>query len=197
MKKSFGNHRLILERYLPWDSGHLGIRTLFNDQTNSWINEEKQFHILAEDAPTNQEKTLLALTPEVCRFTAAIEDFYEKGYDDDGNLTGKTLAMFLREAIDQIQADRSWLESLNRHFFRSTKFPFVDLQKVSFADAKRLLNIVKEANINGDGTVDDLEDLYTKLITEKAKIDQQNLDEYQNDDLTPPFKFNPPLYPHP
>lgn len=190
-------HRLVYERFLPTFSGYLGVRQIHesgphNKSEYDWIKKGKQFHVLGEDLPEDQEKTLLALTPEVCRFTAAIEDFYEKGYDEDGNLTGKNFEEFLREAVNQVLADRTWLTNCQCHFFRRLNFPFVDPKKVNFEDIQRLYEIVKKAN-QGAGLVDDLEDLYSQIIAEKAKIDAEHLQEYQDNDLTPPFEFNPPL----
>lgn len=172
-------------------SGHAGIRyveelsVLEAPQLNK-IKRNPQTHVLAEKPSHELEKALLALTPDVCLLTSAIEDFYDKNFEGDGYPKNIDFNTFILSTISKILENRLYWKK--RHLIPqySTDFPFVDIDSVDFEDIKRLFHIVEASSSHPNGTVDDLKDTFCQLCFEKAQIDFDNLMERLDDDITPP-----------
>lgn len=102
----------VVFEYTPKIGGYAGIRFIrgYNDEADFQNHNQKPndtYLVIAKGITMDEAQDLVALTPEICRFTAAI---YELCDNDEGKVYKGMITHQLHSACFGIAHDREWIE---------------------------------------------------------------------------------------
>lgn len=153
--------------------GYTGIRNIA-----SYNNKESFEHrlqdddfrkVIAEGVTAAEAEALVALTPEICVLTTAIEEIC---WQDNGEVDSTQVRTALENASDKISIYRSCKKGQRPH----GPLPFVEIGDED-TEKNRLYRYIKETFTNPNGTIGNIKQAEALI---ESKIDEIALDRLQD-----------------